>query len=106
MVFKKWNFNSSTYLNKYGIPEPNSINQTLKPDVVLVPLVGYDKKLNRLGYGAGYYDRYLKKLSTQKFFLTIGIGFSFQECKSIPIGKNDFSLDYVLNEKKIIYKAL
>jgi len=79
-------------------------NETLHPDIVLVPLVGYDKNLNRLGYGAGFYDRALKILSLNKKIITIGIGFSFQKTSYIPINKNDFTLDYILNEKELIYK--
>jgi|TARA_B100000315_G_scaffold232961_1_gene245727 5-formyltetrahydrofolate cyclo-ligase len=104
MKFKKWKPNQSLFLNKYGIPEPKKTNETLIPDIILVPLVAYDKKLNRLGYGAGYYDRALKKLSTHKKIITIGVGFSFQQCENIPVDKNDHALDYILNEKKIIYK--
>ena len=104
MTFKKWKPNQSLYLNRYGIPEPHINNSTIKPDIILVPLVGYDKKLNRLGYGGGYYDRYLKKLSKENSFLTVGVGFSFQQCDYIPTNKNDYPLDFVLNEKKIIYK--
>lgn len=104
MMFKKWAPNQSLYLNKYGIPEPKNTNKTFMPDIILVPLVAYDKKLNRLGYGAGYYDRALKKLSTHKKIITIGVGFSFQQCENIPVDKNDHALDYILNEKKIIYK--
>ena len=92
------------YLNKYGIAEPKKSNKSFKPDVILVPLVAFDQKLNRLGYGAGYYDRALKELSLKKKILAIGVGFSFQKCKNIPVKKTDYSLDYVLTEKKIFYK--
>ena len=104
MMFKKWAPNQSLYLNKYGIPEPKNTNKTFIPDIILVPLVAYDQKLNRLGYGAGYYDRVLKKISLHKKIIAIGIGFSFQKCANIPINKNDYALDCILNEKKIIYK--
>ena len=104
MMFKKWAPNQSLYLNKYGIPEPKNTNKTFIPDIILVPLVAYDQKLNRLGYGAGYYDRVLKKISLHKKIIAIGIGFSFQKCANIPINKNDYALDYILNEKKIICK--
>ena len=104
MMFKKWEPNQALFLNKYGIPEPRNTNETIVPDIILVPLVAYDQKLNRLGYGAGYYDRALKKLSMHKKIVTIGIGFSFQKCMNIPIDKDDYALDYILNEKKIIYK--
>ena len=104
MMFKKWVPNQSLFLNKYGIPEPRNTNKTLMPDIILVPMVAYDQQLNRLGYGAGYYDRALKKLSMHKKIVTIGIGFSFQKCMNIPVNKNDYALDYILNEKKIICK--
>ena len=60
MDFYKWSFNNPLKINKYGIPEPEKIKLTY-PDVILVPLVAFDKKLNRLGYGGGYYDRLIKK---------------------------------------------
>ena len=104
MIFKSWNSSQTMYLNKYGIPEPNKMNKALKPDVILVPLVAYDQSLNRLGYGAGYYDRALKKLSLQKKILSIGIAFSFQKYSKIPINETDHPLDYILTENKIIYK--
>ena len=104
MMFKKWAPNQSLYLNKYGIPEPKNTNKTFIPDIILVPLVAYDQKLNRLGYGAGYYDRVLKKISLHKKIIAIGIGFSFQKCANIQINENDYALDYILNEKKIICK--
>ena len=104
MKFVKWLPNEALYLDNYGIPEPKKNNEILYPDIVLVPLVGYDKNLNRLGYGAGFYDRALKILSLNKKIITIGIGFSFQKTSYIPINKNDFTLDYILNEKELIYK--
>ena len=104
MIFKAWNINETMYLNKYGIPEPNIRSKTLKPNVILVPLLAYDKNLNRLGYGAGYYDRVLKKLSLKNKILSIGIAFSFQKYSNIPVDKNDYPLDCILTERKIIYK--
>ena len=104
MIFKIWEPDQAMYLNKYGIAEPKKSNKSFKPDVIFVPLVAFDKKLNRLGYGAGYYDRALKELSSKKKILAIGVGFSFQKCKNIPVKKTDYSLDYVLTEKKIFYK--
>ena len=46
--------------NKYGIPEPVS-GKIVTPNILLVPMVAFDKKLNRVGYGGGFYDRYIKK---------------------------------------------
>ena len=54
-------------INEYGIPEPTS-NKIEYPDILLVPMVAFDKNLNRLGYGGGFYDRYIKKLKKKKYF--------------------------------------
>ena len=62
-----------------------------------MPLLAYDKKNNRLGYGKGYYDHYLN--NQKKKIKTIGIAFSFQETKEIPINKHDVKMDYILTEK-------
>ena len=65
MDFYKWSFSDLLKINKYGIPEPENKN-LVYPDVLLVPLVAFDKNLNRLGYGGGYYDRLIEKLSKKK----------------------------------------
>ena len=65
MDFYKWSFADPLKVNKYGIPEPE-IRNIIYPDILLIPLVAFDKNLNRLGYGGGYYDRLIKKLSKKK----------------------------------------
>ena len=65
MDFYKWSFSDPLKVNKYGIPEPE-IKNIVYPDILLVPLVAFDKNLNRLGYGGGYYDRLIEKLSKKK----------------------------------------
>ena len=65
MDFYQWSFTEILKINKYGIPEPEAKN-LIYPEILLVPLVGFDLKLNRLGYGGGFYDRLIKKLSQKK----------------------------------------
>jgi len=103
MNFRYWSEDEPLYLNKFGIIEPQFKNKIIKPDIILVPLVAFDKKLNRIGYGKGYFDRALKELSKEKEILTIGIAFSFQECSYIPFEKHDYKLDCILTDKKLIY---
>ena len=103
MVFKYWLPNEPLYVNNYGILEPKKQNITLKPDVILVPLVAFDRNLNRIGYGKGYYDRALQQLSAKKKILTIGIAFSFQECSFIPKNRHDYNLDCILTNRNLIY---
>ncbi len=99
MDFFEWSFTQPLIINKYGIPEPIS-NNIRYPDLLLVPLVAYDKKLNRIGYGGGYYDRYLEKISKRKKIITIGLAYSFQKVINIPINNYDITLDYIITDKK------
>ena len=103
MSFETWIFKEPLHINKFGIPEPNDSKKNLIPDLILVPLVAFDSHLNRVGYGKGYYDRSLKKISkTKKNTIFLGVAHSFQKCKKIPINKHDFKLDYIFTEKGII----
>jgi len=101
MDFYKWSFSDSLKINKYGIPEPETKN-IVYPDIILVPLVAFDKNLNRLGYGGGYYDRLIKKLSKKKKITKIGLAFSFQKIDKVPINIYDQKLDYIITNKYIV----
>ena len=101
--FKLWGFKEPLYINNFGILEPKKTNSEIVPDLILVPLVAFDDKLNRIGYGKGYYDRSLKKIrSIKKNTISLGIAYSFQRCKAIPAEKHDFELDYIFTEQGII----
>ena len=98
MDFFNWSVKEPLIINMYGIPEP--ISKKIKyPNILLVPLVAYDNNFNRIGYGGGFYDRYLKKIKKRKKIITIGIAYSFQKIKKIPINKYDIKLDYIITEK-------
>jgi 5-formyltetrahydrofolate cyclo-ligase len=88
-------------INKFGIPEPVP-SRIFYPDILLVPLVGYDDNLNRLGYGGGFYDRYIEKIEKIKNVIKIGIAFSFQKITSVPTNNYDKKLDFVITEKEIL----
>ena len=101
MEFHRWYKNEPLLINKYGIPEPATTTR-LYPDILFVPLVAYDKELNRLGYGGGFYDRYIQKISKIKKIVKVGLAFSFQKLKTIPVNKHDKKLDIIITEKDII----
>ena len=82
MDFFEWTNKDPLKINKYGIVEP-TLGKKIYPDIILVPLVAFDDDLNRLGYGGGFYDRYLEKISKIKkifrsrtFISTIKMGIS------------------------------
>ena len=101
MDFYKWSFSDILKINKYGIPEPETKN-IVYPDVILVPLVAFDNNLNRLGYGGGYYDRLINKLSKKKKIIKIGLALSVQKIDKVPINKYDQKLDYIVTNKYIV----
>ena len=101
MNFFSWKKNDILFVNNFGILEP--LKSKIKvPDVMLIPLLAFDKKKFRLGYGKGFYDRYLQRcLKQSKKILTVGVAFSFQKHHKLPINKNDVKLDFILTEKGI-----
>jgi len=103
MSFSSWIFKEPLYVNKFGILEPKSSKKKIIPDLIMIPLVAFDNRLNRIGYGKGYYDRSLKKINKiKKNAISLGIAYSFQKCQKIPTNKHDFKLDYIFTEKGII----
>lgn len=68
-------------------------------DLVVVPLIGFDRHGNRLGYGGGYYDKFLAGNRCKQ---TVGLAYSFQEVKNLPIEEYDQKLDLIITEKEVI----
>ena len=101
MDYYSWSTKNLLKLNKYGIPEPEQIKKVF-PDIILVPLVAFDSRLYRIGYGGGYYDRYIEKLSNKKNLLKIGIAHSCQKINRVPTNKYDKKLDIIITEKYVL----
>ena len=78
MDFYEWSFQDTLKVSKQGIPEPNTKKKVI-PDVLIVPLVGFDRYKFRLGYGGGFYDRYISKILKFKKILTVGFAFHFKK---------------------------
>jgi 5-formyltetrahydrofolate cyclo-ligase len=72
------------------------------PDILIVPLLAFDRRGHRIGYGAGYYDMTLAKLRDMKPVTAIGIAFAAQETDTVPTTPRDARLDLVLTEREII----
>ena len=100
MDFFEWSFKNPLLIGNIGIPEP-CVKKKVYPDILLVPLVAFNKYKFRLGYGGGYYDRYIEKIKKIKKILTIGMAFSFQEVTKIPINEHDKKLDFIFTENYI-----
>ena len=101
MNFFSWKKNNLLFVNKFGMLEPSK-SQSKIPDIMLVPILAFDKNKYRLGYGKGFYDRYLNKYLKQfKNILTVGVAFSFQRHHKLPKNQNDVKLDFIITDKGI-----
>ena len=101
MEFFSWKKNDILFVNSFGMLEPIK-TQAKVPDIMLIPTLAFDMDKYRLGYGKGFYDRYLKKyLKRFKNILTVGVAFSFQSHHKLPINQNDVRLDFIITEKGI-----
>jgi 5-formyltetrahydrofolate cyclo-ligase len=101
MNFFSWKKNEVLQVNKYGMLEPIKLKQSI-PNIMLVPMLAFDGYKYRLGYGKGFYDKYLNKyLKKFKNILTVGVAFSFQKYHKLPINNKDVKLDYILTDKGI-----
>ncbi len=102
MNFFSWKKNDVLLVNKFGILEPLKKSSPVIPEIILVPVLAFDNNKCRLGYGKGFYDRYLNKyLNKFKNIISIGVAFSFQKYHKLPTEKNDVKLNYILTEKGI-----
>jgi 5-formyltetrahydrofolate cyclo-ligase len=101
MNFFPWKKNQVLQVNKFGMLEPIKSKLNV-PEVMLIPLLAFDSDKHRLGYGKGFYDRYLNKyLKKSKNIITVGVAFSFQKHHKLPINNQDVKLNYIFTEKGI-----
>lgn len=107
--FAPWSLGDPWVANRYGIPEPDIAREhCLAPaavELVLVPLVAFDRRGNRLGAGAGYYDRafaFLHDGERPREPLLVGVGFAFQEVEALAPAPWDVRLDFVCTERELI----
>jgi 5-formyltetrahydrofolate cyclo-ligase len=91
-----WEADQPLYEAGFGTLAPSDLAPRAVPDVILMPLLGFDKTGTRLGYGGGYYDRTLAGLGTKP--LLVGLAFAAQELNHIPREAHDIPLDAVVTE--------
>jgi 5-formyltetrahydrofolate cyclo-ligase len=99
LTFRLWQKGEPLAEAKWGIKEPLPQAEEVFPDLLFMPLAAFDKSGNRLGYGAGFYDRTLARLKSMKPITTIGIAFAIQEVARVPTGETDEKLDFVLTDR-------
>ena len=96
LVFRLWREGDPLIVHAFGMHEPAASAPEVRPDVLLVPLLAFDARGHRLGYGGGFYDRTLAALETK---LAIGVAYAGQESEALPIHERDHPLDMVVTER-------
>jgi 5-formyltetrahydrofolate cyclo-ligase len=86
----------------WGISEPSADAPEVVPDILIVPLLAFDRRGHRIGYGAGYYDMTIAALRARKPIVAAGIAFAAQEIAAVPDTPRDVRLDLVLTEREFI----
>lgn len=102
LQFREWHKNVALVEGVHGIFYSEK-GKLLLPDIVIVPLLAFDKQGNRLGQGGGYYDATLSDLRAQKDILAVGLAYASQACLSgLPCEAHDQKLDMVVTEKQVL----
>ncbi|KKB07398.1 5-formyltetrahydrofolate cyclo-ligase [Devosia chinhatensis] len=94
-----WEADQPLYEAGFGTLAPSDLAPRAEPDLVLVPLLGFDSAGTRLGYGGGYYDRTLATLARKP--LLVGLAFAAQELEQVPRAPHDMPLDAVITEQGV-----
>lgn len=99
MEFLGWTPEDQLFPGLYGTHHPEPSGPPVAPDVIIAPLLGFDRAMNRLGQGGGYYDRAFARYPDA---LRIGLAWSVQEQEALPADPWDLPLDVILTEVELI----
>ncbi|HTC06908.1 MAG TPA: 5-formyltetrahydrofolate cyclo-ligase [Xanthobacteraceae bacterium] len=102
LIMRAWELGAPLDRGQWGIREPKPDAPEVEPDILLVPLLAFDRAGFRIGYGAGYYDMTIHRLRALKPVIAVGIAFAAQEVPKIPTTPRDQRLDLVLTEREVI----
>ncbi len=102
LIMREWVFGEPLVAGVWGIREPKPEAAVVDPDILLVPLLAFDRAGHRIGYGAGYYDLTLAQLRARKPVIAAGLAFAAQEVPAVPATPRDALLDLVLTEREVL----
>jgi 5-formyltetrahydrofolate cyclo-ligase len=102
LIMRAWAWGEALASGVWGIREPKPGAAEVEPDILLVPLLAFDRTGHRVGYGAGYYDMTIARLRTRKAVTAVGIAFAAQEVPAVPSTPRDERLDLVLTEHEVL----
>lgn len=98
LAFRAWTPGRVLEPGPFGTFHPEAGAPAVFPDIAVVPLLAFDRRGHRLGYGAGYYDRTIAAFAAKGPLLTVGFAFADQEVPEVPIGPTDRRLDWIVTE--------
>lgn len=101
LQFSRWTPDCELRDGPFGAQVP-VVDDFFEPEILIVPLVAFDRKGNRLGYGGGFYDRTLERLRRKRATLAIGFAYGAQEAEELPLEPTDQPLDMIVTEREII----
>jgi len=102
LIMRAWQWGAPLDSGQWGIREPKAEAPEVDPDILLVPLLAFDRAGHRIGYGAGYYDLTIAQLRGRKAVIAVGIALAAQEVPAVPATPRDARLDLVLTERETI----
>ena len=102
LIMRAWGLGEPLVAGVWGIREPGPEAPEVEPDILIVPLLAFDRHGHRIGYGAGYYDLTIAKLRAKKPVVAAGIALAAQEIAAVPTTPSDVRLDLVLTEREVI----
>lgn len=105
LIFRRWDIGEELQAGAYGIQVPCQSAEAVSPNLLLVPILAFDRKGYRLGYGGGFYDRTIAELRTLKQIVTVGLAFSGQVRDDLPIEAHDMRLDWIVTESAALRVA-
>jgi 5-formyltetrahydrofolate cyclo-ligase len=100
LLFRQWAPGDALVLGRWDIQIPPETAPEVQPDVLLVPMLAFDRKGYRMGYGGGFYDRTLATLRALKKVTAIGVAYAGQEIDMVPHDDHDQSLDWIMTERE------
>ncbi len=102
LQFHQWKPGDVLESSRFGVLEPSKFHPSTTPDVVILPLLAFDRHGMRLGYGGGYYDRTLNALRRKGEVLAIGVAYHDQEMDDIPHDAYDQKMDALVTDQAVI----
>ncbi len=103
LIFRSWQIGEALDPGPFGTKHPSPRASVVTPDILLLPLIAFDQTGNRLGYGAGYYDRTIVALRAERKLIVIGLAYDEQEIEAVPAETHDQRLDAVVTDARALW---